>query len=582
MNRFLLLPLVLLMILIAGIAGAAVFRVTPDSDGDCSDFNCDLQSALNAAVTNGQDDTISVAAGTYNLHETIRYIPTSGSGEDFALSIIGTGTSTTILDGGSTAQLILIDTTALVDGSHASITLDAITIMGSGKVNISTNAFMVLGGLINITGDIAVNAGGQLPGDGNLPVIGGGGVVISSGTMSVNGTVDVNLTNINTTSLTLNTAYAGGSIVISGSINPVSIKALGPITVTQGETVALDGGNISIAAQGSASAQCMWRQVSGAPVTLSDPTSSKPTFVAPPAGAGSEQLTFEYKTTNSVGSEVTATTTVSVSGNGITGFPSDVVTFKSATDKNMGMRVSSGALTSITTLDLETLPGSTNKPSNMVYGLVNMQINVSNPGDTATVTVFLPSPAPEGYKWFKYNARDGWYDFGDRAVFNADRTQITLTLVDGGTGDDDGVANGVIRDPSGLGTTSAPVGGSSSGGGGAGCFIATAAYGSLLDPHVAILRAFRDAFLLTNPCGRAFVELYYKHSPPIAHFIAQNDIIRFVVRICLLPVIGLSWIALSFGWVTLLSVIVLLAIVPLQYSRIRAERVKGSQIRESR
>ena len=35
--------------------------------------------------------------------------------------------------------------------------------------------------------------------------------------------------------------------------------------------------------------------------------------------------------------------------------------------------------------------------------------------------------------------------------FNATRDQVTLTLVDGGAGDDDLVANGVILDPSGLG-----------------------------------------------------------------------------------------------------------------------------------
>jgi hypothetical protein len=60
--------------------------------------------------------------------------------------------------------------------------------------------------------------------------------------------------------------------------------------------------------------------------------------------------------------------------------------------------------------------------------------------------------------------------------FNGDRTQLTITLVDGGTGDDGGQQNGIIEDPSGLGA--APAVSSSSGGGGTGgCFIDTLSTG---------------------------------------------------------------------------------------------------------
>jgi hypothetical protein len=77
----------------------------------------------------------------------------------------------------------------------------------------------------------------------------------------------------------------------------------------------------------------------------------------------------------------------------------------------------------------------------------------------------------------------------------------------------------------------------SGGGGGGGCFIATAAYGSYLDPHVYILRNFRDHYLLTNYFGKRFVEFYYKNSPPIARFIAKNDILRIATRWALTPVV---------------------------------------------
>lgn len=80
-----------------------------------------------------------------------------------------------------------------------------------------------------------------------------------------------------------------------------------------------------------------------------------------------------------------------------------------------------------------------------------------------------------------------------------------------------------------------------------GCFIATAAYGSIMEPHVQILRDFRDRFLSTNAMGKGFLNLYYTYSPPIAHYIAQHDAIRFVVRWCLLPFVGVSWLVLFMG-----------------------------------
>ncbi|MFO7554711.1 MAG: fibronectin type III domain-containing protein [Desulfobacterales bacterium] len=80
-----------------------------------------------------------------------------------------------------------------------------------------------------------------------------------------------------------------------------------------------------------------------------------------------------------------------------------------------------------------------------------------------------------------------------------------------------------------------------------GCFIATAAYGSMVEPHVKILRDFRDRFLMTDDTGKIFVELYYKYSPPLARFIARHDNLRMMVRIALFPVVGVSWISLKSG-----------------------------------
>jgi hypothetical protein len=69
-----------------------------------------------------------------------------------------------------------------------------------------------------------------------------------------------------------------------------------------------------------------------------------------------------------------------------------------------------------------------------------------------------------------------------------------------------------------------------------GCFIATAAYGSPLEKHVADFRSFRDRHLLTNPAGRLATAVYYAFSPPLAGVIASNDGFRALARRALAPI----------------------------------------------
>ena len=119
----------------------------------------------------------------------------------------------------------------------------------------------------------------------------------------------------------------------------------------------------------------------------------------------------------------------------------------------------SGEFEDLEAVDEDSLPqeAKDNKPDglNLPYGLFNFTISGLTPGESATITITLPSDIPVGSLWWKVNLTNGnntWYSIpvGDDDGDNV----ITITLTDGGLGDNDGVANGVIVDPGGIGKLS--------------------------------------------------------------------------------------------------------------------------------
>ncbi len=106
-------------------------------------------------------------------------------------------------------------------------------------------------------------------------------------------------------------------------------------------------------------------------------------------------------------------------------------------------------VTSFSWIDPATLPPTA---ESFPYGLVSIILNVPIPGASATVALTFPGTVNTANIYKKYGPTSldptyHWYDFSFGS--NDGDALITLTLTDGGAGDHDLVANGVIDDPGG-------------------------------------------------------------------------------------------------------------------------------------
>jgi len=113
------------------------------------------------------------------------------------------------------------------------------------------------------------------------------------------------------------------------------------------------------------------------------------------------------------------------------------------------------------------------------------------------------------------------------------------------------------------------------------CFIATAAYGSSLEPKLTTFRNFRNKFLAVNKLGRKFIYSYYHWGPYAARWIGDREWARAAVRAGLWPVWVFSYASIELGLtkaiaLTLMLMVGLVAFITAFTSWVRTPRAKNS------
>jgi len=71
-----------------------------------------------------------------------------------------------------------------------------------------------------------------------------------------------------------------------------------------------------------------------------------------------------------------------------------------------------------------------------------------------------------------------------------------------------------------------------------GCFVATAAFGSAMEPQVESLRQARDALRTRSELFAAATDLYYRSGPVAANVISRSDSLRALARTLLAPLVA--------------------------------------------
>ena len=112
-----------------------------------------------------------------------------------------------------------------------------------------------------------------------------------------------------------------------------------------------------------------------------------------------------------------------------------------------------GTIEDLTALNESDLPEEMS--ADFPHGLFSFNITGLSNGETVNVTINFPQDIPTTAQYWKYHASSGeWYQVPIGS--NGGDNIITITLQDGGIGDNDGATNGIISDPGAPGVISTP------------------------------------------------------------------------------------------------------------------------------
>ena len=165
------------------------------------------------------------------------------------------------------------------------------------------------------------------------------------------------------------------------------------------------------------------------------------------------------------------------------------------------------AIEALEPINPATILDKTNRPETFLFGLASYRLRLSELGATVLVRVYYSEDISEANQYYLYDTVNGWQDYTQYVTFNPDGRSVTVELKDGGHGDSDGVENGIIVDPGGVAGVASTRLDSSAGGG---CFIATAAFGSYVEPHVKLQAAsYLEEHVWLKPIVRVLL-------PPLA------------------------------------------------------------------